>query len=134
MTGLVLRNHTVSMVPRCPDWDGTSLPCLPQCSLVVMVCADLGATEIVPYTEPDSIRAPYPTDSMEITLQMWSTEMVIRRTIRLLTSHLIDLQWHPATYFAPPAATFAPSNSIICMGASWLAIVHRGGAGLCNSA
>ena len=57
-------------------------------------------------------------------------------SIRLLTNR-IDLQWHPATYFipnSPPAATSACSNSIICMGASWLAIMHRGRAGLCNSA
>ena len=37
----------------------------------------------------------------------------------ILTSHLIDLQWHPGSYFAlnsPPAATFARTKSIICMG------------------
>ena len=37
----------------------------------------------------------------------------------LLTSPLIEIQWHPESYFAPnspPAATSARTKSIICMG------------------
>ena len=50
----------------------------------------------------------------------------------IITSHLINLQWHPASYFAlnsPPAATSACTKSIICMGVGLhLRNSARGGA------
>ena len=42
----------------------------------------------------------------------------------LCVIHLINLQWHPASYFAPPAAT---SACIICMHGGGGAL-RRGGA------
>ena len=47
--------------------------------------------------------------------------------LAILTSHLIDLLWHPASYFVPNSPPAATSARMICMGVG-LHLQKRGGA------